>query len=144
MDARAGRRVFLDVGGHVGESLSVAMQPRWRFERIWTFEPTASCAVELEKMSDRRVTVVPAGWWSSDAEMDVHDPGTIHASVLPEASDFRQVARCKWLQARVTEFRYHTGVRNRAKGRPLRHRILRRYPRGFCVTRNFSRDRSMT
>jgi FkbM family methyltransferase len=99
MDARAGRRVFLDVGGHVGESLSVAMQPRWRFERIWTFEPTASCAAELEAMSDRRVTVVPAGWWSSDMEMDVHDPGRLHASVLPEASVFGQVERCRFVDA---------------------------------------------
>ncbi len=43
--------------------------------------------------------VVPAGWWSSDTEMDVHDPGTLHASVLPEASQFGQVERCRFVDA---------------------------------------------
>jgi len=99
MGQTAARRVFLDVGGHRGESLSVAMQPRWGFERIWTFEPTARCVAELEAMSDRRVTVIAAGWWSSDTEMDVHDPGTLHASVLAEASQLGHVERCRFVDA---------------------------------------------
>lgn len=95
------RRVFLDVGGYVGDTVSVAMQPRWGFDRIWTFEPTAGCVEKLRELErrDERVTVVPAGWWSSDTEMDIHDPGTLHASVEAAASRHGQVERCRFVDA---------------------------------------------
>jgi FkbM family methyltransferase len=75
------RRVFLDVGGHDGETLGAVMAPRWEFDRIWTFEPASACLPKLEALADQRVTVVPAGMWSSDCTMALSDPGTRHASV---------------------------------------------------------------
>jgi FkbM family methyltransferase len=79
-------RIFLDAGGHEGETLAVVMQPRWGFDRIWTFEPAPVCIPVLEAMADDRVTVVPAGLWSSDCEMELFQPGERHASVDPWAS----------------------------------------------------------
>jgi len=93
------RRVFLDVGGHTGESVSAALDQRWGFERIWTFEPTTRCVEILERIADDRLTVVPAGWWSSDAEMVIHDPGTLHASVDARASIAGEVERCRFVDA---------------------------------------------
>ena len=74
------RRIFLDVGGHLGETLAVAVQPRWRFDRIWTFEPASECLPALRALADERVEVVPAGWWSSDTTLDLHEPGHLGAS----------------------------------------------------------------
>jgi len=34
-------RIFLDVGGHHGETLDVALDPRWGFDKIYCFEPAS-------------------------------------------------------------------------------------------------------
>lgn len=93
------RRVFLDVGGHTGESVTAALDRRWGFDRIWTFEPTRRCVEVLERIADDRLTVVPAGWWSEDTEMVIHDPGTLHASIDAAASRAGEVERCSFLDA---------------------------------------------
>jgi hypothetical protein len=93
--------VFLDVGGHMGETVSVAMEPRWGFHRLWTFEPTSVCVSALRELTadDDRVMVVPAGWWSSDTAMDIDDPGLLHASVEAAASRHGRVERCQFIDA---------------------------------------------
>jgi FkbM family methyltransferase len=93
------RRVFLDVGGHTGESVAAALDSHWGFDRIWTFEPTRRCVEMLERIADDRLTVVPAGWWSADADMVIHDPGTIRASVDPRASQVGEEELCSFIDA---------------------------------------------
>lgn len=75
------RRVFLDVGAHLGETLEEAVKPRWRFDRIWCFEPAAVCLPALARHADGRVKVVPAGLGARDETVTLHDPGSIGASV---------------------------------------------------------------
>lgn len=93
------RRIFLDVGAHHGQSVRAAMEPRWRFDRIWTFEPTQPCIEILERIVDDRVTVVPAGWWSADTEKIVHDPGSIGASIDARKAMGGDTARCSFIDA---------------------------------------------
>jgi len=93
------RRVFLDVGAHQGQSLRAALEERWGFDRIWAFEPTQPCLEILGRIVDNRLTVVPAGWWSADAEMVVHDPGAIGASVDARKSRGGETARCSFIDA---------------------------------------------
>lgn len=73
--------VFLDVGAHLGETLSVAMQPQWGFDRIYSFEPAPECWATLEALADDRVEILKFGLWSSDETLVLHDPGTIGASL---------------------------------------------------------------
>lgn len=103
------RKVFIDAGGHLGETLSVAMQQRWAFDKIWTFEPVRGCAELLRAMADDRVEVVQAGLWSSNSEMVIHDPGMLHASVDVAASRLGEVEFCvfvdaaEWMAANVLD-----------------------------------------
>jgi FkbM family methyltransferase len=94
----AGKRVFLDVGGHVGETLAVAMSPRWDFDRLCTFEPSSSCLPALHAIADDRVEVVQAGLWSSNTEMALHDPGTVSASVHQRRST-GAIETCRFVDA---------------------------------------------
>lgn len=75
-------KIMLDIGAHVGETLRVAMQDRWGFDRIYSFEPAPQCWDELEALADDRVTIVPFGLWSSDDTLQLHDPGMIGASLI--------------------------------------------------------------
>lgn len=97
--APATRQVFLDVGGNTGQSVRAALEPRWAFDQVWTFEPTRRCIEILERIADERLTVVPAGWWSADTEMVVHDPGSIGASVDARKSTTDQTERCRFVDA---------------------------------------------
>ncbi|MCO5321155.1 MAG: hypothetical protein M9922_07125 [Microthrixaceae bacterium] len=96
------RRVFLDVGGHVGETLGEVMKPRWGFDRIWSFEPVRECVIELDRIvashNDDRVTIVPAGWWSSDTEMLLNNPGALNASI-EEIAGAEASEQCRFIDA---------------------------------------------
>lgn len=97
--ARNPRRVFLDVGAHRGQSVRAALERRWAFDRVWTFEPTRPCIEVLEAIVDDRLTVVPAGWWSADTEKVVHDPGAIGASIDARKSRGGETATCAFVDA---------------------------------------------
>jgi hypothetical protein len=93
------RRIFLDVGGHLGETLAEVLKPRWAFERIWSFEPATVCLPALTALADERTTIVNAGWWSHDTEMELHDPGSIGASVIPGKALTDRVQHCQLIDA---------------------------------------------
>lgn len=73
---------MLDVGAHRGETLAVALEPKWGFERIYSFEPAPQCWPRLEAIADERTTILPFGLWTQDAELMLHDPGTVGASLM--------------------------------------------------------------
>jgi FkbM family methyltransferase len=93
------RRVFLDIGGHFGETLAEVVKPRWAFDRIWVFEPATACRAALDAFADERTHIVNAGWWSSDTEMELHDPGSIGASVIAGKALTETVERCHFVDA---------------------------------------------
>jgi FkbM family methyltransferase len=82
-------RIFLDVGGHYGETLDIALDPRWRFEKIYTFEPAKPCRRILLGFRDSRVQVVPAGLSNRTGEATLFGTGLLGASVY---ADKRQLA----------------------------------------------------
>lgn len=74
------RRVFLDIGAHVGETLGVVMQPRWHFEAIYSFEPAPACWPALEQLADSRVTICRFGLSNENAQALLYNAGEIGAS----------------------------------------------------------------
>ncbi len=79
-------KVFLDVGAHDGETLSVAMDRRWSFDRIVSFEPAPQCWPALDALADERVEICRFGLWVCDTTMALHDPGAIGASLFSAKS----------------------------------------------------------
>ena len=59
----AGRKIFVDVGGHEGETLREVSAPLWKFDTIYCLEPQKPLALKLqEEFSDRpETTVIAAG-----------------------------------------------------------------------------------
>lgn len=77
-------RVFLDVGGHYGETLDVALDPRWSFDRIYCFEPAEPCRHILRGFRDSRVRLVPAGLSNRTGEATLYGTGLLGASVYAD------------------------------------------------------------
>jgi FkbM family methyltransferase len=52
-------RNFLDIGSHSGETLSVVVDPKYKFDRIYGFEPSLISCKRLQKYtSDPRVEII--------------------------------------------------------------------------------------
>jgi hypothetical protein len=50
-------KILVDVGAHCGETLRVALDPKWDFDRIHSIEPSSACQATLKGFPDRRVFV---------------------------------------------------------------------------------------
>lgn len=102
------RRVFLDIGAHTGETLSVVRSSRWRFDQIFCFEPAPACWSALERLADERVEVCRFGLWDSTESVPLNNPGEVGASVASDKDsvetqlicEFRDVA--EWFAEHVS------------------------------------------
>lgn len=104
-------RVFLDVGAHYGESLDIALDPRWGFERIYSFEPSGACRRILRGFRDSRVRIVPAGLSTRAGEATLYGAGLLGASVYAdkgqharhlEAEVIALIRATDWLRANTS------------------------------------------
>jgi FkbM family methyltransferase len=101
-------KVFLDVGAHVGSTLLAVRDPKYAFDRIVCFEPSAACWPALEALADERVTVCHFGLWDETCERILHDAGSIGASLFADkfasprhAETARFVRASEWFRANL-------------------------------------------
>ena len=50
-------KILVDVGAHNGETLRVALDPKWGFDRIYSIEPSSACQATLNGFRDRRLVI---------------------------------------------------------------------------------------
>jgi FkbM family methyltransferase len=82
-------RIFVDVGAHYGETLEVALDPRWQFDRVYSLEPARACVDILSRYRDPRVVVVPFGLSNRTTTAILYDPGSLGASVYADKHGLR-------------------------------------------------------
>jgi FkbM family methyltransferase len=92
-------KVFLDIGAHIGETLSVVRQPRWGFDRIVCFEPAPVCWPQIEALADERVELCRFGLWSEDKTITLHNPGYVGASIAADSSAVTDTMECEFRDA---------------------------------------------
>lgn len=96
-----GMRVFLDIGAHEGQTLTVVQDPRWRFDRIVCFEPAPACWTTLEELSTPVVEVCRFGLWHKDAILSLHNAGAVGASVSADKESGGATVECEFRDAAV-------------------------------------------
>lgn len=79
-------RVLLDVGAHTGQTLDVALNPDFGFDRIFCFEPATSCQRVLRRFRDRRVVVLPFGLSNDNRRVELVGAGLLGASIYRDKS----------------------------------------------------------
>lgn len=99
-------KVLLDVGAHVGETLEVALEPRWGFDQIYSFEPAPQCWPALQRFASPLVEILPYGLWREDDMLELFDAGDIGASLFSDKST-SGVGQPVELRDAVTWFRDH-------------------------------------
>lgn len=77
-------RIFLDVGAHYGETLDVALNPKWGFHTVHCFEPASSLVYLLEKFHDKRVVIHPFGLAAESRDTILFGAGLLGASIYSQ------------------------------------------------------------
>lgn len=93
-------KIFIDVGGHVGETVEAVLDPGYGFERIYSFEPVRAGAEAIRAINDCRLVVIEAGLSNSDREATIFGAGSVGASIYqdhPHATG--RAERCRLLDA---------------------------------------------
>jgi FkbM family methyltransferase len=74
-------KIFLDVGGHNGETLNIALNPIWGFDSIHSFEPSVSRYSVLKKFRDKRLHVHNFGLGAKSEYKNFYGAGTVGGSI---------------------------------------------------------------
>ncbi len=77
-------KIFIDVGGHLGETVEAALDPVYGFARIYSFEPVSFCAEAIRGIKDDLVVVIEAGLSNSDREARIFGVGNVGASIYED------------------------------------------------------------
>ena len=106
------RKVFIDVGAHYGETLDVALNPKWGFERVLCLEPASSCIELLEKFKDPRLALFRIGLSNIDTVGNLYGAGELGASLhedknflepgkVPKQESITIVRASNWFQQNI-------------------------------------------
>lgn len=77
-------KIFLDVGGHFGETAKIALEPKYNFDKIYTFEPVPECCEVIKKINDPRVEICEFGLWNKSCTKKIYNPISKGASVYED------------------------------------------------------------
>lgn len=98
------RRLFLDVGGHFGELVAVALAPEFAFDAVHSFEPDPKCVARIERdfataIAAGRLCVHPVALGAEDREITLFGDNagggaSIVAGMLSD--DGRRLAWPRW------------------------------------------------
>jgi len=93
-------RIFLDIGANKGQVLWVALQEKYKFDRIHCFEPVECLCDVLQNFKDDRVTIHPFGLSNSTGKLTLYNPGRVCGSIYPRhgVSNIEQI--CNFIKAR--------------------------------------------
>jgi FkbM family methyltransferase len=75
-------RVFVDVGAHYGESLQVARDPAWNFDRLLAIEPASTCHSLLRGFRDERVSVHPVALGPKNGVATLYGAGLLGGTLF--------------------------------------------------------------
>ncbi|MDF2434011.1 MAG: hypothetical protein JWP44_3642 [Mucilaginibacter sp.] len=85
-------KIFLDVGGHEGQTLTGVLDPKYSFDKIFVFEPVKGLHVKLNKIAagKRNINLLQYGLWNKNTTQQIYSPGTVAGSVFKDHEDVKE------------------------------------------------------
>jgi FkbM family methyltransferase len=77
-------KIFLDVGAHIGQTLKIALEDKYGFDKIYCFEPVSECCDVLRTFKDDRIVICEYGLWDENCAKRIYSPKSKGASVFKE------------------------------------------------------------
>lgn len=102
-------KIFLDVGAHQGETLKIALEDKYNFDKLYCFEPVPKCCDLLRTFTDPRVSICEYGLWNENITRTLYGPGRKGASLFKDkfrgevpSEDIRLVRAREWFDKYLT------------------------------------------
>ena len=76
--------IFIDIGGHRGQALEVALNPKYGFSQYIILEPSSAAFKFLKKFKDDKIKLYPFGLGSKQSQTYLYNSGTPGASIFLE------------------------------------------------------------
>lgn len=95
-------RVFIDVGGYLGDSVYAALDPLFGFDHIYTFEPVTELAQALRRINYNQVAVIEAGLFDTTTKRPIYHAGTLAGSIYLDSPAYLEeggVQECVLIEA---------------------------------------------
>ena len=74
--------IFIDVGGHRGQALEVALNPKYGFSQYIILEPSSAAFKFLKKFKDEKIKLYPFGLGNKQSQTFLYNSGTPGASIF--------------------------------------------------------------
>lgn len=94
-------KIFIDVGGNVGQTIAETLRPIYRFDVIHSLEPQLGCYQELsKKFNDKRLVLHNFGLADFDGSKNLYGTG-IGASIFSDKDDIdnSHSEECRFVRA---------------------------------------------
>jgi len=75
-------KIFLDIGAHFGESAAIALDERYKFDKIHCFEPAKASYSKIKK--DVRIVIHKFGLFNKTCILPLYCAGSLGASVFKD------------------------------------------------------------
>ena len=102
-------KIFLDVGAHTGETLAIALEEKYAFDKIYCFEPVKECCDVIRGLDDKRVEVCEYGLWNKNSAEKIYNAKTKGASLFRDkfrtevpSRDIKLVKASEWFNQNLT------------------------------------------
>jgi FkbM family methyltransferase len=97
-------KIFLDIGAHQGGTLAIIRHPRYKFDRIYCFEPVKENHIHLNRLRDNNEKIIlnKFGFLSETCERRLYNPGSTGASIFvekPVGKIINRIEICKFIKA---------------------------------------------
>ena len=96
-------KIFLDVGAHTGETLAIALEPKYGFDKLYCFEPVAECCDVIRTLKDKKVEVCEYGLWNENCIGKIYNPQSNGSSLFKDkfgvevpSRDIKLVRASEW------------------------------------------------
>ena len=73
--------IFIDIGGHRGQALEVALNPKYGFSQYLVLEPSSGAFKFLQNFKDDKIKLYPFGLGSKQSQTYLYNSGTPGASI---------------------------------------------------------------
>jgi len=78
-------KIFLDVGGHHGETVEEVLKEKYHFDIIHTFEPVVSnCDIIKEQYNDDKLVINAFGLWDRSCRSIIYNAGHVGGTLFKE------------------------------------------------------------
>lgn len=82
-------KIFIDVGGHMGQTLEAVIDPIYSFDKIYCFEPSKLCFQKIQEIKDLRIEAFNCGLLDVQKKIFLNYPGSEAASIFPTHSAYK-------------------------------------------------------